>query len=221
MSLLEELRQKAEVITGAQEKDMERLAHNAERVDATLRRSFSFCLEVASYLNVISPANKRSYAIAWLGSLDGMRLAKFNVDYRTTSVLDKPRLDYFFVRYTSSADHVLEKQLDYVAAEKALKSLAEVNLQFEQEDLLNEKGKILRRSVRVPCIVRSELIFKGDYPDGLIRVGSRNVERFGRVEFIHDAEELDVSLLEDYVKLIIGDENQVRQRSRQLGGKNL
>lgn len=61
MSLLEELRQKAEIITGEHKKDLERLVRNAEQVDAALRRAFSFFLEAASYLNVITPENKRTY----------------------------------------------------------------------------------------------------------------------------------------------------------------
>jgi hypothetical protein len=215
MSLLEELRQQAEGITGAQKKDMERLARHAEQVDASLRRGFSYFLEAASYLNVINPENKRSYAVPGLGSMDGMRAAKFFVDYRTTSVFDKPRLDHFYVRYTSSADRVIERQLDFIAAEKVLRSLGE-SIEFEQEDILNDKGKILRKSLRIPYAIRSELTFKGDYPRGMIRVEWHNVERFGRDEFLHGAQEIDIGLLEDYVKFMIGDHNRVRQRSRHL-----
>jgi hypothetical protein len=216
MGLLDELRQQAEGITGAQKKDMERLARHAEQVDASLRRGFSYFLEAASYLNVINPENKRSYAVPGLGRIDGMRAAKFFVDYRTTSVFDKPRLDHFYVRYTSSADRVIEKQLDFIAAEKVLRSLGESPIEFEQEDILNERGKILRKSLRIPCAIRSELTFKGDYPGGMIRVEWHNVERFGRDEFLHGAEDIDIALLEDYVKFMIGDDNRVRQRSRHL-----
>ena len=212
MSLLEELRQKAEIITGEHKKDLERLVRNAEQVDAALRRAFSFFLEAASYLNVITPENKRTYVVAGLGNLEGMRASGFFVDYRTTSIIDKPRLDHFYVRYKSSADRILEKQFDFIDAERVIRSLAQSHLEFEQGDLLNEKGKISRRSFRIPHLVRSELTFKGDYPGGFIRVASSNVEDFRREEFIHKAEDLDVSLLEDYVKLILGEANRVRQR---------
>lgn len=214
MSLLDELRRKAESISGAQEKDAERLARNAERVDGALRRGFSFFLEMAGYLNVVKPENKRCYVVPNLGNIEGMRESEFFVDYRTTSVLDKPRLEHFYVRYTSSADRVLEKQLDFVAAEKLRTFLWECNLEFRHEDTRSEKGKIVGGSFQVPCILRSEFIFKGDYAGGLILVACRNVEWFGRDEFTYDAEEIEVSLLEEYVKFITGERNFVRQRGR-------
>lgn len=218
MSLLDELRQKAESVRGAQEKEMERLVRNAERVDAVLQRAFSFFLEAASYLNVINPENKRCYVVPEIGEIKGLREARFFVDYRTTSVMDKPRLDHFYVRYTSSADRVIEKQLDFVAAERLLKFLRESNMEFEHEDIRNENRKILRGSFRVPCMVRSEVIFKGDYVGGLILATCRNVEWFAMNEFTYDPEELEVSLLEEYIKFIIGERNEVRQRGRHQAG---
>jgi hypothetical protein len=216
MGLLEALRQQAADISGAQKKDLERLARYADSVDSALRRGFSYFLEAASYLNVINPENKRSYAVPNVGSIDGMRQHKFFVDYRTTSVLDKPRLDHFYVRYTSVADRSIEAKLDFIAADRVLRSLGESTLEFEHQDILNDNGKIVHKSIRIPCTMRAEIVFKGDFPQGLVRVTWRNVERFGQDEFVHGAEELDIPLLEEYVKFILGDENNVRRRSRHM-----
>lgn len=143
MGLLDELRQKAESMSGKQELDAERLARNAERVDGALRRGVSFFLEMAGYLGIIKPENKRSFAIPNLGTIGGMRQSEFFVDYRTTSVLDKSRLDHIYMRYTFSADRVLEKQLDFVSAERLRTFLWESGLKFTHEDTRNDQGKIL------------------------------------------------------------------------------
>ena len=215
MGLLDELRQKAEAISGTQEKDAERLSRNAERVDKALRRGFSFFLELAGYLNVIKPENKRSYVVHRLGNIDGMHVSDFFVDYRTASILDRSRLEYFFVRYTSSADRVIEKQIDVMGAEKLRAVLWESHLEFTHEEVRNEQRRILSGSFQVPYRIRSELIFKGDYAGGLVRVACRNVDWLGRDEFAYDSEEIDVSLLEDYARFIFGEQNNVRQRSPQ------
>lgn len=215
MGLLDELRQKAEAISGTQERDVERLSRNAERVDKALRRGFAFFLELAGYLNVIKPENKRSFVIHRLGSIEGMRASDFFVDYRTASVLDRSRLDHFYVRYTSAADRVIEKQLDVMGAEKLRAVLWESHLEFTHEEARNEQRRVLSGSFQVPYRIRSEIIFTGDYAGGLVRVACRNVDWLGRDEFAHDSEEIDVNLLEDYARFIFGEQNSVRQRSRQ------
>src|SRR5512146_3553711 len=129
-----------------------------------------------------------------MGLLDELRQKAESI--RGVQEKDLERL----ARYTSSADRVIEQQLDVVAAERLLKFLSESNLQFEQEDSHDEKGKVLRRFFRIPYMLRSELTFKGDYAGGVIRVICRNVEWFGTDEFTYDPEALAVRLLEEYVK---------------------
>ena len=214
MSLLDDLRQKAASFSGAQEQDAERLARNAEDVDKALRRGFSFFLELASYLNVIKPENKRSYVIPRLGTIEGMCQSEFFVDYRTTSVLDKQRLEHFYLRYISSADRVIERQLDFMGAEKLRTVLWESHLEFTHEEARNEQYRVLSGSFQVPCKIRSEFVFRGDYTAGLVLVACRNVDWLGRDEFIYASEEIDVSLLEDYARFIFGEPNNVRQRGR-------
>jgi len=217
MGLLDELRQRAAIISGEQENDAARLARNAEDVEKALRRGYSFFLELASYLNIIKPENKRSYVIPRLGSIEGMYQSDFFVDYRTTLGLDNRRLDYFYVRYTSSADRVIERQVDFMAAEKLRTVLWESHVEFTQQDARNEQERVVSGSFQVPCRIRSELIFKGDYPSGLIIVACRNVDWLGRDEFLYDSEEIQLSLLEDYVRFIFGEQNTVRQHGRHQG----
>jgi hypothetical protein len=214
MSLLDELRRKAETISGKQEPDSTRIARNVERVDGALRRGFSFFMETASYLGTIRPENKRSFVIPNLGTFQGMRESDFFVDYRTVQILDKARLDHFYVRFTSTSETVFEKQLDFVSAQKLRAFLWESGLQFKHEDTRNDQGKILGGSFRVPCLVHSQITFKGDYTGGLIRASCNNIEWFGEDVYAYDPEELEVSLFEEYVKYLTGERNYVRQRGR-------
>jgi hypothetical protein len=214
MGLLDDLRRKAESISGKQEPDSERLARNVERIDGPLRRGFSFFMETATYLGTIRPENKRSFVIPNLGTLQGMREADFFVDYRTVSILDKARLDHFYIRFTSSSDKVFEKQLDFVSAQKLRAFLWESGLQFKHEDTRNDQGKILGGAFRVPCLLHSQITFKGDYAAGLMRVACNNLDWFGEDTYTYDPEEFEVSLFEEYVKYMTGEKNFVRQRGR-------
>jgi hypothetical protein len=221
MGLLDELRRQAQSVSGTEEPDSERLARIVERVDGALRRGFSFFMETASYLGTIRPENKRSFVIPNLGALQGMRESDLFVDYRTVSIFDKARFDRFYVRFTSSSDRVLEKQVDFVTAQKLHTFLSESGLQFKHEDRRNHQGKIVGGTFQVPCVLHSQITFKGDYTAGLVRVTCNNLDWFGEDVFTYDAEEIEVSLLEEYVKYMVGERNYVRQRGRHQGGDSL
>ena len=214
MGLLEELREKAASISGTQEADSERYSRHVESVDKALRRGFSYFLELAGYLNVIKPENKRSYVIPRLGNLEGLHQSEFFVDYRTTSVLDKQRLDHFYMRYVSETDRIIERRLDFIGAEKLRAALWESRMDFEHDEVRNDQERVISGSFQVPSRIRSELVFRGDYSSGVVRVVCRNVDWLGRDEFLYDAEEMDVTLFEDYVRFIIGEQSNVRDRGR-------
>lgn len=214
MGLLEELRQKAAGISSTREVDAERISRYADNVDKALRRGFGYFLELAGYLNVIKPENKRSYVIPRLGNLEGLYQSEFFVDYRTTSVLDKQRLDHFYMRYVSATDRIIERRLDFIGAEKLRSVLWESHMEFDHQEVRNEQARVISGSFQVPSKVRSELVFRGDYNSGVVRVVCRNVAWLGRDEFVYDAEELDVSLFEDYVKFITGEQSNLRERGR-------
>jgi len=212
MGLLDELRQKAASIAGQQEEEAERLTRNADNVDKALRAGFAFFLELAGYLNVIKPENKRSYAIPRLGIIEGLHQSEFFADYRTAPVLDKLRFDHFYMRYTSSADRVIQRNLDFIGAEKLRNALWESHVEFTQKESRDEQYRLLSGSFEVPCRIRSELVFKGDHSMGFIHVTCRNVNWLGRDEFTHLAEEVDVRLFEEYVKFVFGEPNTILQQ---------
>ena len=212
MGLLDELRQKAASIAGQQEDEAQRLARSAESVDKALRDGFAFFQELAGYLNVIKPANKRSYAIPRLGTIEGLHQSEFFADYRTAPVLDKVRLDHFYLRYTSSADRVIQRNLDFIGAERLRNALWESHVEFTHKESRDEQHRLLSGSFDVPCRIRSELVFKGDYSMGLMHVTCRNVNWLGREEFTHLAEEVDVRLFEEYVKFVFGEPSTILQQ---------
>lgn len=212
MSLLDDLKKKAEQLQTTEQIRSEEVSQNIAAVDKKLREIFSYLEELAKTLAVIKPEVSKPFVLGDVGKFEGLRQSDYFADYRLCSLQGGDRFDNISFRFKSTTDRVLQQSFDdALLAERFEKSLWEYNIPFKRDDTLNAQRKIIRANFRVSVEVRSELIFQGEHDVGTVKITCKNAGRFGLDELLFDVSEIDAAWLDELARFVMTEPNHLRQ----------
>jgi hypothetical protein len=211
MSLLDDLKKKAEQLKTDEQSRSEHALRNVVAVDDRLRKIFSYLDELGKTLTVIKPEVAKPYVLGSAGKFEGLRQSDHFADYRLGNIHD--RECYESVTFLFKNVAVKESAIafdDALLADRFEKMLWEHNVSFKRDDVLNEQRKITKVNFRVPHEVRSELSFEGKHEAGVIKIVGKNIGRFGQDELAFEAGEIDTAWLDELAKFIITEPNRFK-----------
>jgi len=215
MSLLEDLKKKAESLQTEEQQRSEQTLQNVTAVDQKLRKIFSYINELAKTLAVIKPEVPKPYVLGTAGTFEGLCQADHFADYRTNNLQDRECFDSVSFLFKSVAPQTLNVPFDDpFLAERFEKLLWEYSVIFKRDDVLNAQRKIAKVNFRVPCEVRSEILFQGEHEAGLVRITCKNIGYFGHDELVFEHDEIDTAWLDELAKFVMGQPTPFK-----LGGK--
>ena len=191
-SLLDELRTQYE--TARQSVPDHGEVEGFQEIDARMRKAFRWLEKAVAYLDGIKPPVNHRFDLG-----HGLVLNEINIYYEIVAA--KP----LTIEVAPGGVSLVEKTLDAVA------------LQFSSHKVETAEGTVRKCVFTVPPAIEAAVLFRVDYQTGQVTVILVNVDRFERTTLAFHSTEIEEPVLEDLVRLMLG-ENDAFLRRAPLAG---
>ncbi|MCX7892831.1 MAG: protein kinase [Burkholderiales bacterium] len=181
-----------------------RVTPEARALDRRMRELFAWLNEFARHLNTIKPAIARVYPLLGIGVLRGLGWQRGLADYRTRMVAGEQLVSRVSFNCTFAGSGELETEREAPAIEKLHWQLFELNVPFTTQEIRNSRGIVDRVRYRIPFEVRVGAVFECADPARAVRLYTRNLQRFGAVDYLIAPEHLAPALFDEFGKLVLG-----------------
>lgn len=204
-SLLERLKQQAQTVQRSSVKRDADAELRALHLSATLDVAFHYLNDLIKQLNIIKPPVPKEFifpgniVFSELGWVEGA------ADFRMLPTATEDRLyETVHTRFRLAAPRQLQVERDALGVEPLRKTLHDYNITFQVEERKNKRGQVESAVFTFPCEVKAGFLIKADYAtDGLV-LRTRNIDRFGMMEFRLQGKELTLTTLDELVQLMLG-----------------
>lgn len=214
-SLLDRLRQQAQTVQGTNSGRAADEELRAFRLSASLGAAFRYLDDLIKQLNIIKPAVPKEFALAGNIVFSGMGWVEGAADARMLPTATEDRLyETLTARFRLAAPRQLEAERDVLGVEALRKLLHDANIVFRIEERKNQRSQVESALFSFPCEVKAGFLIRADYAANDFVLRTRNIDRFGMMEFRLQADDLTQATLDDLVQLMLGQESQFLKRFR-------
>ena len=216
-SLLETLRAQSDAVRG-QGDDARRPVEEALRdIDRRLSRAFKWLDEAVAHLEVIKPATSHEFRVNEVLTIQSPKFENGFLSSRrkpagSVDVIDQIEL---FYKLTCEKPVVLRIPSAQVSAIEHRLTTCQIRYQYRTE--LDETRQHRFGIFTVEPAVLATIRFVPDYRRQTVEVTMRNVDRFESVTLEFKAEAIEEPVLEDLVRLILGEANTFLRRAPLAG----
>lgn len=207
-SLLARLKQQAQSLQqDAGQRDAQ-MALRGELLSATLGAAFHYLDDLVKQLNIIKPPHPKEFVFPGNILFDGMGWIEGAVDYRMVpSATEDRRYESVSVRFRIAAPRHLTVERDTLAIDPLRKLLHDYGIAYEIDEKLNERNQPEHARFRFPCEIKAGFLIKADYAAGNLILRTRNIDRFGMMEFRLAVEDLHQETLDELAHLMLGEKS--------------
>jgi len=181
-----------------------RVTPEARALDRRMRELFAWLNEFVRHLNTIKPAVARVYPLLNLGVFRGLGWQRGLADYRTRMVAGEHLVSRVNFSCTLAGSGELETEREGPAIEKLHWQLFELNVPFTTHEIRNSRGIVERVRYRTPFEVRMAAVFECDEAARSVRLYTKNVQRFGAVDYLVAPDMLVPAMFDEFGKLVLG-----------------
>jgi hypothetical protein len=211
MSLLDDLKNQAEVLRKRQQSGSALHDHYFREIHERLKAIYQHLNELANSLNTIRPEVIRYFYIEPSSVLEDLHQADYSISAKRKSI---DYVDYFeevLLRTRCVGTEKLRFDKDNDALVTRMREFLWSNsLKFDLREYRNERGYIQSGSFTVEPEVPVSISISGVPDRGHIVIVTRNLEKLGEVTYTYEIDEVDIPLIEELAKLLIGKPNQFR-----------
>lgn len=215
-SLLDRLRQQAQTVQGTNNPG--RAADEelrAFRLSASLGAAFRYLDDLIKQLNIIKPVVPKELALAGNIVFSGMGWVEGAADARMLPTATEDRLyETLTARFRLAAPRQLEAERDVLGVEPLRKLLHDANIVFRIEERKNQRSQVESALFSFPCEVKAGFLIRADYAANDLVLRTRNIDRFGMMEFRLQAGDLTQATLDELAQMMLGQENSFLKRFR-------
>lgn len=216
-SLLASLKQQALAKLEGEEQKTSQQSDQLKRTSDALQRAFLYLNELARQLNVLKPPYEKAYSFFGVVDFDGMNWEEGRADYRVQQVSTEERFyDQVTMRYRLVAPKQFRVTRDNPAQEKLRKALFDHNVAFTADEEKNDRARVERATFTFPCEIKAGLLLVGDLASGELVLKTRNIERFGTMEFRMTPDAISSESLDELALLILGKPSRLAQLFRRI-----
>lgn len=207
-SLLARLKQQAQSIQqDASQRDVTQDAR-ARQLSAALGSAFHYLDDLVKQLNIVKPAIPRDFVFPGNIVFAGMSWVEGAADFRMVpSATEDRRYDSLTARFRIAAPQQIVVERDAIGIEPLRKALHDYSVVFSLEEKLNARQQAERGRFTIPCEIKGGFLIKADYAAGDLVLRTRNIDRFGMMEFRLRAEDLNQETLDELTKLFLGEKS--------------
>jgi hypothetical protein len=179
-----------------------------QRVSDALQRTYWYLKDMIQQLDVLKPDYpSKGYALPGVPAFGDFAWDVGQVNLRThetsptTKIFTRVWMDFRLSRGKPMVKVVRESP----ANEKMKRMLKDYGINFSSSDTRNESGAILKTSFLFPCEVIGKLELEGNFETGKLLLKTRNVERFGMMEYVITPQAVTQESLEELTGFILGE----------------
>jgi hypothetical protein len=207
-SLLARLKQQAQSI---QQDTSRRDATQGARIlqlSTAVGTAFHYLDDLVKQLNIVKPAIPKEFIFPGNIVFAGMSWVEGAADFRMVpSATEDRRYDSLTARFRIAAPQHIIVERETLGIEPLRKLLHDHNIVFSMEEKLNARNQAERARFDIPCEIKAGFLIKADYEAGNLVLRTRNVERFGMMEFRLRVEDLNQETLDELTKLFLGEKS--------------
>lgn len=209
-SLLDTLKMKAMVKLQGEEQKSSLQAEQIQRVSQGLERAFIYLNDLTRQLNVLKPQYAKNYQFFGVVDFDQLFWQEGRADYRMQEVsTDERYYEQVTLRYRLGGEKPFVVTRESPALEKLRKALFDSNIAFTVEEERNDRSLVERATFTFPREIKAGLLFSGNYETGKLTLKTRNIERFGIMEFQMSPEDIDATALDELTRFILGENSRI------------
>lgn len=207
-SLLERLKQEAQSL---QETTTQVNAQNALRaalINDGLGAAYRYLDDLVKQLNIIKPAIPKEFVFPGNIVFAGMAWIEGAADFRKelTATEDR-RFDNVSARFRIAAQKSIVVERENPKIEPLRKALHDYGVAFEIVERMNGYNIAEHARFTIPCQIKAGFLVKADYAAGNLLLRTRNIDRFGMMEFRLRPEDLNHETLDELTKLFLGEKS--------------
>lgn len=214
-SLLTRLKQQAETLQqDASQTDAVR-AIIATQLSKSLGAAFHYLDDLVKQLNIIKPPIPKEFVFAGNIPFAGMSWVEGAADFRMVpGATDDRRYDSLTARFRIAAPKQISLERVAPNIEPLRKQLHDYGILFSIDEQRNARNQAESARFTFPCEIKAGFAFKADYEAGLLVLRTRNIDRFGMMEFRLKPAELNEETLDELTKLFLGEKSRFLQMFR-------
>ena len=214
-SLLDELRVRYEAVQESTDDHGD--VESFEAINARLREAFRWLEKAITYLNGLKPPIEHRFNVGYGYAFDSPRFAHGSVGQHERRVHGFPVLEQIDVYYEISASKPLSIEMVPGWVSFAEKALDAFGLQYTRRRVEDSDGTLRKCIFSVPPVIPARVSFGVDYRTGIVTVPLVNVDRLQRITLEFPSTAIDEDVLEDLVRLILGQKSAFLKHARFAG----
>jgi len=188
-----------------------------QAVDARLRKAFRWLEQVITYLNGLKPAIDHRFDLGYGFVFDSPQFARGSVGQHERRIVGFPVLEEINVYYEISASKPLSIDVPPGWVAFAEKTLDAFGLEYTRRREEEPDGTLRKCVYSVPPVIPARISFRADYQTGFVTVVLVNVDRLERVTLELPSTAIEEPVLEDLVRLMLGQDSAFLKRARLAG----
>lgn len=209
-SLLQQLREEAQTRQQDAAARRQEMTATSRQLDAALRRIFAYCHDLVQQLNIVKPTVERQYSLLGTLEFSGLQWQEGFVDYRTRPHSAGAAYEQVSLTCNLAAPNKLSIERDGISAEKFRKTLFDNGVVFTCDEVRNSRRLLEKAVFSITAEVKINLRWCADLERGAIVLESRNFERFGSRSYTLAAEAVDLAMLDQFGRMLLGQPNRFR-----------
>ncbi len=210
--LLSALRQQALAKQHSENQKTSQRDEILQRIHSALGMAFQYLNDLVQQLNILKPPYAKAYSYFGVAEFDEMAWQEGRADFRMQEVSSDNRLyDQVTLRYRLAGPKQFRVERENPALEKLRKALFDYGIAFTADEQRNERNQVERATFSFPCEIKAGLLLAANYESGKLLLRTRNIERFGIMEYQLLPEAINQEALDELARLILGENNRVGQ----------
>jgi len=213
-SLLDQLRQRAEIRQREIHSALAERSSVSEAVDQALKHLFFYLHEFVQQLNIIKPDVPRDYALIEHFELKQLAWQEGFADYRMQTQSAGALVELVSFSYHLSGTRALHVERDGPSVERFRAMLFNFGLPFTCKEFKNERHYVERAEFEIRSEISVSTRWRADFAKGIIILETRNLERLGSAIYTIQPHAVDQTLLDNFGLWVLGQANRFRELTK-------
>ncbi|MDP1527071.1 MAG: hypothetical protein Q8M20_14765 [Rhodocyclaceae bacterium] len=214
-SLLARLKQQAESLQKDSGQRTAEQEARAQTISDAIGAAFHYLDDLIKQLNIIKPAIPKEFVFPGNILFADMTWLEGATDFRMVpSASDDRRYEGLTTRFRIASGKNLVIDREMTTVEPFRKLLHDYSIVFTADEKMNTRNIVERARFTFPCEIKAGFVLKADYEMGNLVLRTRNIDRFGMMEFKLQPDDIRQETLDELTKLFLGEKSRFLQLFR-------
>lgn len=214
-SLLARLKQQAESLQKDSGQRTAEQEARAQSVSNAIGAAFHYLDELIKQLNIIKPPIPKEFVFPGNILFAEMNWIEGMADFRMVpSASDDRRYESLTTRFRIASGKNIVVDRDMTTVEPFRKLLHDYSIIFTADEKINARNVVERARFTFPCEIKAGFVLKANYEMGNLVLRTRNIDRFGMMEFKLQPDDICQETLDELTKLLLGEKCRFLQMFR-------